>query len=157
MVSTLKEKKAMNKLITKLNEATDLNLFKRILGAFSCFVGSQPGTGMNRVYRSMLDINTKMMPKDQRALDILSYITKDKSDSAIVQDIMNKSLNDLPCTIRPVYKAGSAKFVAFWSVDGKIYSKAVDLLDLDGKGSSKYWSDEKGNKVDLIDVSTEEV
>lgn len=141
----------------KLNEASDLNLFKKILNAFSCFVGSQPGTGMNRIYKAMLDINTKMMPKDKRALDILAYVTKDKSDSAIVQDVMNKTFSDLPCTIRPVYKDGSAKVIAFWCVDGKIFSKVADLLDLDGDDKKCYWANEKGEKVDLIDVTVEEV
>lgn len=147
----------MNTLQKKLNEATDLNLFKRILSAFSCFIDNNPGTGMGRIYRSMLDTNVKIMPKDQRALDILSYLVKDKSDSAVVQDVVNKNFSDLPCTVRPVYKAGASKLVAFWCVDGKIYNKAQDLLDLDGKGGTRFWSDEKGNKVDLIDLTKEEV
>jgi hypothetical protein len=145
----------MSQILKKLSEATDLNLFKRILSAFSCFVERQPGTGMSRVYKSMLDSNVKMMPKDQRALDILDYICKNKSDSALVQDIMNTSFTDLPCTVRPVYKNGSSKVVAFWCCDGKIFGKAADLLDLDGKSGSKFWSDEKGNKVDLIDLTME--
>lgn len=146
----------MQTLRQKISEATDLGLFKRILGAFSCFVERQPGTGMSRVYKGMLDVNVKMMPKDKRALDILDYVVKDKSDSAIVQDVMNKSFGELPCTVRPMYKAGSTKLIAFWCVDGKIFSKVADLLDLDDRGGTKFWSDEKGSKVDLIDLTIEE-
>ena len=146
----------MGNLKKKLSEATDLGLFKRILGAFSCVVERQPGTGMSKVYKAMLDVNVKMMPKDKRALDILDYVVKDKSDSAIVQDVMNKTFTDLPCTVRPTYKVGSSKLIAFWCADGKIFNKVADLLDLDGGSSTKFWSDEKGAKIDLIDLTTEE-
>lgn len=145
----------MSKILKRLAEATDLNLFKRILSAFSCFVERQPGTGMSKIYKAMLDANVKMMPKDQRALDILDYLCKNKSDSAIVQDIMNCSFTELPCTVRPVYKNGSSKVVAFWCCDGKIYGKASDLLSINGDSGSRYWSDERGNKVELIDLTME--
>lgn len=139
-----------------LNEAKDLSLFKRILSAFSCFVERQPGTGMNRIYKNMLDSNIGMMPKDQRALDILSNVVKDKSDSAVVQDVVNKTFTDLPCTVRPSYRNGSAKLVAFWCKGGKVYSKVFDLLNFDKSSGQGFWSNESGEKVNLLDLSSTE-
>jgi len=40
---------------TLLNEAKDLKIFKRILDLFGEFVELYPGTGMSRVYKSILD------------------------------------------------------------------------------------------------------
>lgn len=146
----------MSSLLKKLNEASDLGLYKRILASFSCFVDSQPGTGINRIYKQLLDRNLKIMPKDKRALEILDYVTKDKSDSAAVQDLMNKTFSDLPCTCRPSYKVGSSKMIAFWNCGGKLYTKVFDLLSLQDSTGSKFWSDEAGNKIELIDLSVQE-
>lgn len=136
-----------------LYEAKDLDVFKKILNAFAVFVDSQPGTGMGKIYRQLLDVGLKSVPKNQRAQSILAYVIKTESAPASVQALMNTCLAELPVTLRPVYKSGNSKLTAFWSKGGKIYSKVIDLLDLNNEGSGE-WVDEKGNKVELIDVES---
>lgn len=130
-----------------LNESQGLNLYKKLLNNFSDFVDKQPGTGMGRIYRKLLDAGIKCMPSDKRALEILSFVLSSNVSKSI-QDLINTSFVDLPMDVRPVYKVGNSRFVAFWNKDSKIFSKTMDLIDYDGvKGS---WSDEKGDAVTLI-------
>jgi len=71
-----------------------------------------------------------------------------------VQDLQNTSFNDLPISLRPLYKSGNSKLVAFWGREGKLGNKVFDLLDLEGEGKGK-WVDEKGEPVTLIDFARE--
>lgn len=140
----------------KLFEASDITVYKKLVLVFSDFVENNPGTGMGKVYRQLLTNGLKLIPKDKEALDILSYILKDSSGSKVVQEIMNKTFCDLPITVRPMYKDSRSKLVAFWNKGGKSYTKVIDLLDLDGIGEKGAWTNEKGDKVELIDLDISE-
>jgi hypothetical protein len=135
----------------RINESRDLDIYKKLVMILSDFVDKYPGTGMGKVYRQVLNAGLKVMPKDEKALDILGYVIKDGGPKA-VQDLMNRTFCELPITIRPVYKDGNAKRTAFWSKDSKIYDKVRDLLDLNGSGVKGEWSDEKSNKVTLLSL-----
>ena len=135
-----------------LEAAQDLNIYKVILDRFAEFVDSQPGTGMDKVYRQLLDCGLKCVPKDKRALEILTNLALGMSTPAVIQNLLNTSFSDLPITLRPVYNAAPRKPVAFWSKGGKLYSKVFDLIDIEGEGSKGLWTDEQGNKVELINL-----
>jgi len=136
-----------------LNEAKDLNVYKKMLEIFSDFTDRYPGTGMSRVYKSLLDTGLKCIPKDKRAVEMLSYVLSDNTPKSI-QELINTGFADLPITIRPLYKAGQQKLVGFWSKDGKVLGKTFDLLSLGDEGKG-FWCDEKGEKIDLLDLSKE--
>lgn len=138
---------------TLLNEAKDLKIFKRILDLFGEFVELYPGTGMSRVYKSILDAGMKSMPKDKRAIEMINFVVTNNVPKS-VQDLQNTSFNDLPISLRPLYKSGNSKLVAFWGREGKLGNKVFDLLDLEGEGKGK-WVDEKGEPVTLIDFARE--
>lgn len=136
-----------------LTEAQDLNVYKKMLEIFSDFTDKYPGTGMNRVYKSILDAGLKCVPKDKRAVEMLDYVLSDNVPKS-VQELINTNFGDLPITIRPLYKSANQKLVGFWSKDGKICGKTFDLLSL-GKEGKGFWCDEKGEKIDLLDLSKE--
>lgn len=131
----------------KLAESLGLNLYKKLLNNFADFVDKQPGTGMGRIYRQLLDAGIKCMPKDKRALEIISFVLSGTIPKSI-QDIINTSFLDLPMAIRPVYKVGNGRFTAFWNKGDKIFSKTMDLIDYDGNNG--FWSNEKGEAITLI-------
>ena len=136
-----------------LSEAKDLSVYKKILNIFCDFTDKYPGTGMSRVYKNLLDAGLKCVPKDKRAVEMLNYVLSDNVPKS-VQELINTNFADLPITIRPLYKAGNQKLVGFWSKDGKICGTTFDLLTLGEEGKG-FWCDEKGEKIDLLDLSKE--
>jgi uncharacterized protein YlaN (UPF0358 family) len=142
-------------MLKQIIEAQDLNVYKKMLTLFSDFVDSYPGTGMGKIYRTMLEAGLKCVPKDKKAQEILAYVLQDNSPKAI-QNLINMQLAELPLPTRPIYKDGNSKMTAFWKKDDKIMSKVYDLLDLTDAGSAGDWVDEKGESVKLLDLGTEE-
>ena len=142
-------------MLKQLNEAKDLDLFKKIVSAFAAFIEQQPGTGMGKIYKQLLNAGLKCMPKDARALDIISSLMTDNTPKS-VQDLVNTNFASLPITVRPLYRHKQSKLVAFWSKSGQLYSKVFDLLDLNGAGSAGFWADEQGKKIDLLELDTKE-
>jgi hypothetical protein len=136
-----------------LSEAKDLSVYKKMLTVFCDFTDRYPGTGMSRVYKNLLNAGLKCVPKDKRAQEMLNYVLSDNVPKSI-QDLINTNFTELPITIRPLYKVGNEKVVGFWNKDGKICGKTFDLLILDGE-SAGFWCDEKGEKIDLLDLSKE--
>jgi hypothetical protein len=136
-----------------LTEAKDLNVYKKMLELFSEFLDAQPGTGMGKIYRDLLEAGLKCVPKDKRAQEILASLLTDNVPKSI-QDLLNTNFCELPITLRPLYKSGNSKLVGFWKKGEKIYSKVFDMLDLAGEGKGS-WCCEKGEKIDLLDLSKE--
>lgn len=141
-------------MLKQLNEAKDLNVYKQLLKAFGDFTG-QYVTGVGKVYRDMLEAGLKCVPKDKRAQDILALVLAEGSSKA-VQDVLNVRLAELPITVRPIYKSGNSKLTAFWKKGDRILDKVYDLLDLKGEGAKGEWTDEKGEKVELLALEGEE-
>jgi hypothetical protein len=138
-----------------LDEATNLNVYKQLLVLFSKFIDQYPGTGAGNIYRSIMQNGLKIVPKDKRVLDILEYIIG-LGEFKSVQELLSKSFSDLPITIRPVYKEGTRKITAFWEVDGVLYNKIIDLINIDGSGGTGKWVNEKGEKIKLMDLKIKE-
>jgi len=131
-----------------LTEARDLNIYKIILDMFANFIDSNPGTGMNKIYRKLADAGLKSVPKDKRARLILDSMIS-MSIPKTIQDLLNTSFVDLPINTRPIYKSVNSRLTAFWTRGGKLYDKVFDLFDIDGSGDGK-WTDEKGDSIILI-------
>jgi len=134
-----------------LLEAKNLDVYKALLRTFSDFTDQCPGTGMGNVYRQLLELGLKCVPKDKKALAILEHVLSAKSTTARVQALSNTSFGSLPIVVRPVYKDKNRKVTAFYSKNDKIYSNVVDLLSFEGGTGS--WTDEKGTKVTLLDLT----
>ena len=139
------------KLNEMINEAKDLNLYKKILRVLGGYSDKFPATGVSKMFKAALDKGIKCIPKDKRALGILSCIVDSgESIPTQVQKILNLRFSDLEHSCRPIYKDGNAKQVAFWNVDGQVHDKVLSLLNFDGKAGS--WSDAESKKVSLIDI-----
>jgi len=138
-------------ILEKLSEAKDLSLYKTLLLVLGDYSDKFPATGVSQLFKRALDTGMKIIPKDDRAVEILSVILG-SSDSipAKVQKLLNLRFADLDYTIKPIYKNGNRKEVAFYQKDGKVNDKVLSLLHIDSQGGN--WSDAKGEKVSLIDL-----
>jgi hypothetical protein len=133
-----------------LNEAKDLGVYKKLLSALGKYVGQFPATGMNPLFKSVVDRGMKILPKDERALLILNTILSTGSDAAKVQSLLNISFADLPLDVRPQYFDGSNNTTAFWGKNGKLFDRVMSLLNVDEKDKSDGWMDLGREKVKLI-------
>lgn len=143
--------------MNNISEAKDLSLYKKLLRLFGGYSDKFPATGVDKMFKSLVSIGMKALPKDKRALDILSNLfDQEKSIPAVVQMLLNIRFADLPLAVRPIYKNGRTKEVAFWEVDGKLSDKVITLLDFTGKEPAGSWADAEGKKVELLDMSASE-
>ena len=138
-------------------EAKDVSLYKKLLRLLGGYSDKFPATGVDKMFKSLVSVGMKALPKDKRALNILSDLFEQgKSIPAVVQMLLNIRFADLPLAVRPIYKNGRVKEVAFWEVDGKLNDKVVTLLDFTGKEPAGSWADVEGKKVELLDMSASE-
>lgn len=144
-------------LTQMLMEAKDLNVYKKLLRMLGCYSDKYPATGVDKMFKALVTSGAKALPKDQRALDIIAHLVNaDKSVPAIVQEFLNVRFSDLPLCVRPIYKNGRGKEVAFWEKDGKLYDQVKMLVDFEGKSSSGSWADAQTQKVELVDMTVSE-
>jgi len=139
-----------------LIEAKDLNTYKKLLRTLGEYTDKFPSTGVDKYFKQALENGKKIMPKNKRALEIIDSVLRG-SDSApgAVQQFLNIRFADLPIEVRPLYKEGNRKVVAFWDKGGAVQDKVLGLIAWDGK-SAGFWSDADGKKVTLLqDMDTE--
>jgi hypothetical protein len=137
-----------------LDENKSLSLFKKILNLLGEYDDQYPATGVGGLFSNMVEQGMKVMPKDSRALEVLEFIMHNpQSGPAKVQELLNLRFSGLPTLMRPFFKNGRSKEVAFWERNGKVFDKVIDLLDASGEGSKGTWSTCKGEKVSLVDMT----
>lgn len=140
-------------------EATNLDLYKKLVAVFSDFTDQHPGSGIGKIYRALLSTGLKAIPKDKLAQEILnSFVSgsvKNLSVPQSVHQILNKNFSDLPYEIKPVYKDGNKRLVPFWCKGETLCSRVIDLLSLDKESAGK-WTDEKRGSVKLEDNKPEQ-
>jgi hypothetical protein len=141
----------------KLSEAKDLTIYKKLLNIFGEYTDLFPATGVDRIFNTLVKKGIKTVPKDKKALGILDSILCRASDSVpgVVSDLLNTRFSELPFKFRPVFLSGRAKEVAFYSKDGKLYDKVINLLSL-GDEKVEGWVDVHGKKVTVVDSLEEE-
>jgi len=142
-------------MLKEINEAKDLQIYKKMLSLFGDFVDRYPGSGVGMIYRDMLEAGLKCVPKDKKAQQILLFVLSDNAPKA-VQALLNTRFVELPVPVRPMYKLGNTKIAAFWSKDGNLLDKAFDLLGLKGASAAGTWVDSDGEKVQLLALETME-
>lgn len=136
-----------------LNEAKDLNLYKKLLTVLSDYTDKFPITGVNNIFKKVLRGGLKVICPCEAGQNILKYVLNSKeSVPAIVQKLLNTRFSDLSSEFQPIYKnENSGKTIAFLNRDGKIYDKVINLLNLDLEKDA-FWCNEKGEQVKLIDL-----
>jgi len=135
----------------KVLEAKDLNLYKKLITLLGDYCLSLPATQAQKYYDLALKNGVKIMPSDKVALEILdSIISLEESVPSKIQKLLNIRFSDVQIEHRPNHKDGKRVFVAFWHCDGKTSDKVLDLINFDGGGTNGYWSNMKGEKVELI-------
>lgn len=135
-------------MITKLNEAKNLSIYKKILTVFGAYADKFPGTGVEGLLDDLISAGVKTIPKDKKALEILGYIVGENTIPGAVQKLLNFRFSDLPYNVKPVYRRGRKHLVAFWYVGSQGFDKVKSLLS----GGGGHWSDVDGDKVTLLDI-----
>lgn len=136
-----------------LLEAKKLTIYKKLIRLLSDYSEKFPATGVDNYFKAATDKGVKILPGNSRASDIIYSIIDDcdKSVPSKVTDLLNKRFSDLTMDVRPLFKNGKRKEVAFWERDGKVTDKVIDLIDWEG-GKAGRWADAQGEKVSLIDM-----
>jgi hypothetical protein len=145
--------------VSKILEAKDLTLYKRLLSVLGEYSILVPCTGVSKMFDLAVKGGIKVMPKDEMAHDILRYVlysVEAKSVAGIVHKFLNMRFSDLPVEHRPMIKVSKRHEVAFWA-RGKVLSDRVkDLINFDDTNDVGYWSDVDGNKQELIDLKSQD-
>lgn len=111
-------------------------------------------SSVERLFQKLCDGGAKLLPKNGRALDILTDVAAiDEQGSSGVQRLLNSRFDDLLFRLRPIYKIGRRTEIAFWCRDGQVSDKVLDLINFGGKTGSGFWSDAEGKKVELLDMN----
>ena len=142
----------------RILEAKDLKIYKKLLRVLGEYTQTFPSTGISSYFDTVVEQGKKVLPKDKQALAILYYILSDESKPVptIVGDLLNLRFANLPVEHRPMIWNGRKKEVAFWQRGNVISDRVKDLIDFKNTGKAGSWSDPDGNKVKLIDMTTEE-
>jgi len=133
-----------------LTEAKDLNTYKKLLRTLGEYTDKFPSTGVDKYFKQALENGKKIMPKNKRALEIIDSVLRGSNSApGAVQQLLNLRFADLPIEVRPIYKEGNKKIVAFWDRGGAVQDKVLGLIAWDGKVTGA-WSDADGKKVTLL-------
>lgn len=147
----------MKNRATKLLEAKDLLLYKRMLVVLGDYTMNVPMTGVGRLFDIAVEKGAQVLSKDKNALEILKYIFMSPDSSAtMVHKMLNIRFSDLPAEFRPMTKQKQRHVVASWSRDDMISDRVKDLVDWAGTGKQGMWTDIDGNKVEIIDMNAKE-
>lgn len=145
----------MSDVRKRIEESQNIVLYKHLLNMFGEFCNKFPMSSVDRLFQRLCDGGAKIIPKDKRALDILSSSTgvnPEGGDSG-VQGLLNKRFSELTYCVRPTNKAGRRHEVAYWCRDGQVYDKVINLINFDGNSGKGFWSDAEGKKVELLDTT----
>jgi hypothetical protein len=140
-----------------LNEAKDLSVYKELLRVIGEYTDLFPATGVDRIFTTLVKKGIKTVPKDKKALQILSQVVGRKAVDSVpgaVSDLLNVRFSELAFNFKPVYLRGRSREVAFWSKNGRLYDKVISLLSL-GDEKVEGWVDVHGKKVELVDLVEE--
>lgn len=135
-------------ILEKINEATEVSLFKQILDIFGEYCSKFPATGVDAFLNKVIDKGKGAIPSDKLAQAIIKSIIDEDNKSAVVQKMLNIRFANLPVALQPRYKNGRKIEVAFWTRNDVVVDKVISLFNLD-KGVGK-WTNEKGEKIELI-------
>ena len=135
-----------------LLEAKKLTIYKKLIRLFGDYSERFPATGVDNYFKVATEKGVKILPGNSRAQDIVySILDDDTSVPTKVTDLLNKRFSDLDMDIRPMFKNGKRKEVAFWERDGQITDKVIDLIGWED-GKTGRWVNAHGEKVSLIDM-----
>jgi len=150
------ESKKGQRKMNILDEAKDLDVYKKLLQVLGTYSDKYPGTGVSRMFDQALEVGKKILPKDKLGLDILQFILKTNSVPGTIHKLLNLRFSDLPMEYRPLVKNGRRKEVAHWNRGALVSDKVKDLIDWKAEGGSASWSNVDGEKVKLHDLKVEE-
>ena len=145
----------MKEILKKIQEATDVSLYQRLLKVLGDYSTAVPCTGVDTLFDTVAEHGKKVLPKDKKALEILDYILSGGSTARVVHKLLNLRFSDLPVECRPIMKDGRKHLVTHWSRDKKISDRVKDIIDFDLSGKSGHWTDIDGEKTDLIPIKKE--
>ncbi len=145
----------VNTIQERINEAKDVNVYKRLLAVLSAWSDKFPMTGIDGLLDLVIEKGKAILPKDKRAMCILKHVLCVEPFSAAVNGVLNTRFSDLPADLKPVAKVGGRHEVAFWNVDGQVYDYVKKLINFEGKKQAGFWCDISGEKVTLLDTEEE--
>lgn len=137
----------------RLFEAKNLDVYKKLLRILSEYCKTMPMSGMNRLFDQVVEKGMKILPKDKLALEILDYVLQEDNVASSIQDLLNMRFSCLPPACLPQRQKDQK--IASWKRGELISDKIKDLINWEGTGTAGSWSNSKGEKVNLIDMSQE--
>jgi hypothetical protein len=147
--------KMKNTMRERINEAKDVNVYKKLLNILSKWCTKFPMTGIDTILDQVIDKGKSILPKDKRALAIIDHVLSADSFSEAVSNLLNMRFADLPTSLKPIATVGKKHELAFWNTECRISDLVKDLLNFNG-GKSGFFCDTGGKKVTLLDTETEE-
>ena len=133
----------------KLNEAKNLDVYKKLIWILAEYVKTTPATGTERLFDAAVEHGVKILPSNKTALNILDCVLNKNSVADSIQKLLNMRFSN--CKIKPVTKEGKHE-VAWWTRQDLTSDKVKDLINWEGTGSGGSWTDMNGEKVTLIDM-----
>ena len=142
--------------LKKIQEAKDVALYQKLLKVLGDYSASVPATGVDNLFDVAVEHGKKILPKDKKALGILSHILTCGDTARVVHKLLNTRFSDLSVEDKPMMKDGRKHHVAHWTRGTKISDRVKDLIDFDLSGTVGRWTDIDGEKVSLIALEKEE-
>ena len=146
----------MSDMLKKIRESVNVSLYQKLLQILGGYSIDIPATGVDNLFDTAAESGKKIMPKDKKAVAILTWLLSCGAPSQVVQKLLNLRFSDLPVEIRPITKAGRKHQTALFGRGRKISDQIKDLIDFEGSGKKGQWVDIDGEKVELIDISSED-
>jgi hypothetical protein len=146
----------VNTIQKRINEAVDINIYKRLLAVLSSWSDKFPLTGIDGLLDLVISKGKTILPKDKRALAILKHVLMAEPFSAAVNGVLNTRFSDLPSNLAPVAKVGDRHETAFWNSNGSPTDYTKKLINFEGTKQAGFWCDISGKKVELLDTEEKE-
>jgi hypothetical protein len=141
-----------------LNEAKNLEVYKKLLRILGEYVKGVTSSNLGKLFDLALENGVKILPKDKLALSIVDKCLDEDCPVESLQKLSNIRFSNLPIECRPLIKGGEERFsVASWKLGDKVSDRVQNLIDWQAEGGTGKWVDQKGDSVTLLDLSKEEV
>jgi hypothetical protein len=146
----------MKNIYKKIQEAKDLDIYKKLLNVLGDYSTNVPATGVDGLFNIAIEQGKKVLPDDKQGLAILDFILTNNSTPAAVQKLLNMRFSDLPTDLRPMIKVGRKHEVAFYTRAAVTSDRVKDLIDWEEAGKKGQWTNLDGETAQLLDLTKEE-
>jgi hypothetical protein len=140
----------------KLYEAKNLDVYKKLLRMLGEYSKTVPSSTIGRLFDLAVEKGIKILPSNKLALTIVDKCLDEENIADSLQKLSNIRFSNLPIECQPLVKGGERHEVACWTRGDLTSDKVQDLVDWEAAGPAAGWTNCKGEKVSLLDLSKSE-